>query len=142
MVWRRLNGRISPKAITRFKEQIREKTRRTRGISLTQMSKELTAYLRCWLGYSGDLSNAVGAEESPSLGYTVDFARWCGSNGSVDEHDTASFANGVSVRTWRRKPPAVLRARGGSRTRPLCTLPCLLPIFSRSGFLVMRKSLR
>jgi RNA-directed DNA polymerase len=46
--------RISPKAITRFKEQIREKTRRTRGISLTQMSKELTAYLRGWLGYFGD----------------------------------------------------------------------------------------
>jgi RNA-directed DNA polymerase len=46
--------RISPKAITRFKEQIREKTRRTRGISLTQMSKELAAYLRGWLGYFGD----------------------------------------------------------------------------------------
>jgi RNA-directed DNA polymerase len=46
--------RISPKAITRFKEQIREKTRRTRGISLTQMSKELVAYLRGWLGYFGD----------------------------------------------------------------------------------------
>ncbi|HEV2731741.1 MAG TPA: group II intron reverse transcriptase/maturase [Terriglobales bacterium] len=46
--------RISPKAITRFKEQIREKTRRTRGDSLTQMSKELTAYLRGWLGYFGD----------------------------------------------------------------------------------------
>jgi RNA-directed DNA polymerase len=46
--------RISPKTITRFKEQIREKTRRTRGISLTQMSKELVAYLRGWLGYFGD----------------------------------------------------------------------------------------
>jgi RNA-directed DNA polymerase len=51
---RKPRRRISPKAITRFKEQIREKTRRTRGISLTQMSKELTAYLRGWLGYFGD----------------------------------------------------------------------------------------
>jgi RNA-directed DNA polymerase len=46
--------RISPKAITRFKEQIREKTRRTRGVSLARMSKELTAYLRGWLGCFGD----------------------------------------------------------------------------------------
>ena len=46
--------RIAPKAIVRFKERIREQTRRTRGISLTQMVKELATYLRGWLGYFGD----------------------------------------------------------------------------------------
>jgi RNA-directed DNA polymerase len=46
--------RIAPKAIARFKEKIREKTRRTRGISLPQMVKEITTYLRGWLGYFGD----------------------------------------------------------------------------------------
>jgi RNA-directed DNA polymerase len=58
--------RISPKAIARFKEQVREKTRRTRGISLTQMSKELTAYLRGWLGYFGDCQtpSVLGSLES------------------------------------------------------------------------------
>jgi RNA-directed DNA polymerase len=46
--------RIAPKAIARFKERIREQTRRTRSISLRQMVKELTTYLRGWLGYFGD----------------------------------------------------------------------------------------
>jgi len=46
--------RIAPKAIARFKERVREQTRRTRGISLTQMVKEVVTYLRGWLGYFGD----------------------------------------------------------------------------------------
>jgi RNA-directed DNA polymerase len=46
--------RIAPRAIARFKERIREKTRRTRSISLPQMVKEITTYLRGWLGYFGD----------------------------------------------------------------------------------------
>ena len=45
--------RIAPKSIARFKERIREQTRRTRGISLQQMVKEITTYLRGWLGYFG-----------------------------------------------------------------------------------------
>jgi RNA-directed DNA polymerase len=46
--------RIAPKAIARFKERVREQIRRTRGISLRQMVKELTTSLRGWLGYFGD----------------------------------------------------------------------------------------
>jgi RNA-directed DNA polymerase len=46
--------RIAPKALDRFKEKIREKTRRSRGISLQQMVNELVTYLRGWLGYFGD----------------------------------------------------------------------------------------
>ena|SRR5690349_19237618 len=42
--------RIAPKAIAGFKERVREQTRRTRGTSLQQMLKELTTYLRGWLG--------------------------------------------------------------------------------------------
>jgi RNA-directed DNA polymerase len=45
--------RISPKALLRCKQKIRELTRRTRGISLGQMTKELAAYLRGWVGYFG-----------------------------------------------------------------------------------------
>ena len=45
--------RISPKAILRFKERIRELTCRTRGISMEQRAKELAAYLRGWRGYFG-----------------------------------------------------------------------------------------
>src|ERR1700746_145856 len=46
--------RIAPKAIARFQERIREQTRRTRGISLTQMVTDIATYLRGWLGYFGD----------------------------------------------------------------------------------------
>src|SRR5450755_2189975 len=45
--------RIAPKALLCCKQKIRELTRRTRGISLEQMLKELTAYLRGWKGYFG-----------------------------------------------------------------------------------------
>jgi RNA-directed DNA polymerase len=45
--------RISPKALLRCKQKIRELTRRTRGISLEQMMKELAAYLRGWKSYFG-----------------------------------------------------------------------------------------
>jgi RNA-directed DNA polymerase len=45
--------RIAPKAVLRCKQKIRELTRRTRGISLEQMTKELTAYLRGWKSYFG-----------------------------------------------------------------------------------------
>src|SRR5881398_316018 len=46
--------RIAPKAIARCKERIREQTRRTRGISLALMVKQIATYLRGWLGYFGD----------------------------------------------------------------------------------------
>lgn len=45
--------RIAPKALWRCKQKIRVLTRRTRGISVEQMSKELAAYLRGWKGYFG-----------------------------------------------------------------------------------------
>ena len=45
--------RIAPKALCRCKQKIRELTRRTRGISVEQMAKELATYLRGWKGYFG-----------------------------------------------------------------------------------------
>jgi RNA-directed DNA polymerase len=45
--------RIAPKAITRFKARVRVLTRRTRGVSLEQMVKELATYLTGWRGYFG-----------------------------------------------------------------------------------------
>src|SRR5246127_1879958 len=57
--------RISPKALLRCKQKIRELTRRTRGISLEQMTKELAAYLRGWKSYFGFC-------QTPSLLKTLD----------------------------------------------------------------------
>ena len=44
---------IAPKALVKFKAQIRDMTRRTRGISLPQLVKELAPYLLGWRGYFG-----------------------------------------------------------------------------------------
>ena len=57
--------RIAPKVLLRCKQKIRELTRRTRGISLEQMLKELTAYLRGWKSYFGYC-------QTPSLLQTLD----------------------------------------------------------------------
>jgi RNA-directed DNA polymerase len=48
-----LKRKIAPKAIARFKERVREITRRIRGISMEQRIEELAKYLRGWLGYFG-----------------------------------------------------------------------------------------
>jgi len=56
--------RIAPKAIARFKERIRERTRRTRGISLAQMVNEITTYLRGMARVLGRLPNAFGVAKS------------------------------------------------------------------------------
>ena len=45
--------RIAPKALNKFKTQIRDMTRRTRGISLPQLIEELAPYLIGWRGYFG-----------------------------------------------------------------------------------------
>jgi len=44
---------IAPKALLRCKRKIRELTRRTRGVSLERMVKELASYLRGWKSYFG-----------------------------------------------------------------------------------------
>jgi RNA-directed DNA polymerase len=49
----RARRRIAPKALLRCKQRVRELTRRTQGISLQQMTKELASYLRGWKGYFG-----------------------------------------------------------------------------------------
>lgn len=45
--------RIAPQAVDRFKERVREVTRRTRGIGIEPMVEELARYLHGWLGYFG-----------------------------------------------------------------------------------------
>jgi RNA-directed DNA polymerase len=51
--WVQTKRRIAPKALTRFKERIRELTQRTRGISVDQMIGTLKRYLTGWRGYFG-----------------------------------------------------------------------------------------
>ena len=87
--------RIATKAIARFKERIREQTRRTRGISLRQMVKELATYLRGWLGYFGDCQTLSVLQNLETwLRRRLD--RWCGSNGSADGQVRELRKRGVS----------------------------------------------
>jgi group II intron reverse transcriptase/maturase len=46
-----LKVKATDKSLDRFKERVREITRRSRGISLTQVIKEVQEYLRGWIGY-------------------------------------------------------------------------------------------
>ncbi len=48
-----LRRRIAPKSMVRFKNRVREITRRTRGVSLQRMVDDLNVYLRGWYGYFG-----------------------------------------------------------------------------------------
>jgi RNA-directed DNA polymerase len=61
--------RIAPKALLRCKQKIRELTRRTQGISLKQMTKELAAYFRGWKSH-------FGYGQTPSLLQPLD--KWIG----------------------------------------------------------------
>jgi RNA-directed DNA polymerase len=45
--------RIAPQALARFKERVRAVTRRTRGVSLERIAKDLSRYLIGWRGYFG-----------------------------------------------------------------------------------------
>ncbi len=57
--------RIAPKAVTRFKERVRELTQRTRGVSLAAMAEELGQYLTGWRSYFGFC-------QTPSVLYGLD----------------------------------------------------------------------
>ena len=48
-----LKRQIAPKAIDRFKERVREITRKGRGRSMETAMEELASYVRGWRGYFG-----------------------------------------------------------------------------------------
>ena len=55
--------RIAPKAMSRFKERVRELTRRARGMSIEGMAEDLSRYLRGWRGYFGKCETPSVLEE-------------------------------------------------------------------------------
>ena len=93
--------RISPKALLRCKQEIRELTRRTRGISLEQMTKELAAaYLRGWKSYFGFC-------QTPSLLKALD--EWI--RRRLRSMIWKQWKRGRQGRTVRQMPRAVWAAR-------------------------------
>jgi RNA-directed DNA polymerase len=56
---------IADRAVTRFKDRVRELTRRHRGVSLEKMIADLNPFVRGWVGYFGFSQ----WHELPSLGW-------------------------------------------------------------------------
>ena len=48
-----IKRRIAPKSLERFKQRIREITRRAKGVSIKTTMEELVPYIRGWRGYFG-----------------------------------------------------------------------------------------
>ena len=96
--------RIAPKAVTRFKEKVRELTCRTRGVSTERMAEELARYLTGWIGYFGKC-------ETPSVLQSLE--EW-----------TRRRLRSAIWKLWKRSPVrfAGLRKRGVSRELALCTV--------------------
>jgi RNA-directed DNA polymerase len=86
--------RIAPQAVVRFKEHVRALTMRTRGVSLAQITKELSLYLKGWRGYFGFC-------ETPSMLSRLD--RWI-----------RRRLRSIAWKQWKRGPTrfAELRRRG------------------------------
>jgi RNA-directed DNA polymerase len=95
--------RIAPKAVLRFKEKVRELTRRTRGVSVQRMAKELARYLQGWIGY-------FGACQTPSV--LEDLEKW-----------TRHRLRSVIWKQWKRGRVrfAELRKRGVDKELAACT---------------------
>ncbi|MGA2950193.1 MAG: group II intron maturase-specific domain-containing protein, partial [Candidatus Sulfotelmatobacter sp.] len=53
---------IAPKALDRFKQRIREITRKAKGVSIEKTIAELTSYIRGWRGYFGFCETPVVLE--------------------------------------------------------------------------------
>ena len=89
--------RIAPKAVIRFKERVRELTRRTRGVSIERMAEDLARYLRGWIGYFGNC-------ETPSVLQSLE--EW-----------TRRRLRSAIWKQWKRGPRrfAELRQRGVGR---------------------------
>ena len=94
---REIKRRIAPKAIQRYKQRIRELTRRTRGIGIETMVDQLATYLIGWRGYFGRC-------QTPSV--LIDLEQW-----------TRRRLRSVIWKQWKRGSVrfAELRQRGIGR---------------------------
>ena len=115
--------RIAPAALVRFKERVRDLTRRDCGNSLDTMTKSRARYLIGWRGYLGSVNcrrscavwtSGSGDGCAPSLG----------SSGSVDASGTKSCAVAAWTTTWRLAPPVAVMVPGGWLLPPPGILPC------------------
>jgi Group II intron, maturase-specific domain len=107
--------RIAPKALAKFKVQIRDMIRRTRGISLPQMVKDLAPYLLGWRGYFGFC-------QTPRV--LTNLQAWIQPNTRLRRELRAKMAGFPSVRT----PAMASKTRLHLRRQPRNQLDIEIPI--------------
>jgi len=105
--------RIAPKVLLRCQQKIREHTRRTRGISLEPMLKELTAYLRGWKSYFGFAQTTLTATATGSMDTSSSAVH------DLEAVETRSAA--VREASSSRGRCGSRRPNGGQSTRPLAS---------------------
>jgi RNA-directed DNA polymerase len=125
--------RIAPKALDRFKQRIREITRRAKGVSMKTTIEELAPYLRGWRSYFGFC-------ETPEV--LIGLTRWvrlrlrqlCGGSGKHRAVVGQPCWNSGCDRGWQVTPLAAASALGTWR-RPRPSLwGFLMRTSNRSGF--------
>ncbi|TMF84274.1 MAG: hypothetical protein E6I07_12505, partial [Chloroflexi bacterium] len=125
--------RIAPKPLLRCKRRVRELTRRTRGISLEQMLKELASYLRGWKGYFGYCQTpSVLRRLEEWIRRRLRSVIWKQWKRSKVRY--VRLRQRTSDMTSRHKPPAVPMAPGAWPTARLCSPPFRLLTSTRAVF--------
>jgi RNA-directed DNA polymerase len=138
--------RIAPKALGRFKTQIRDMISRTRGISLLQLIKELTPYLIGWRGYFG-FCQTPPVLTNLEAGSAEDYARIFGGSGGTGTTASRNCAVVAYRSSMQRSPPVRRRDSGACQdtrrsntpcatatsTHSVPPTPCLRPSLSRSN---------
>jgi RNA-directed DNA polymerase len=103
--------RIADKAVTRFKDRVRDLTRRNRGVSLERMIADLNPLLRGWAGYFASANGASWAH------WTAGHGDGCvvssGSSGRRGADATRNSDASRSPRRWPVRPSSVQRDHGG-----------------------------
>ena len=103
---------IAPKALDRFKQRIREITRKAKGVSIEKTIAELASYMRGWRGYFGFCETPVVLE------YLTRWVRLrlravrCGGNGKHRAVAARLCWNWEFVRDWPATRPVVDAAPG------------------------------
>ena len=125
--------RIAPQALARFKERVRELTRRTKGVSLEQRIEAFAPTSRAGRGTSAsarrrrccaDLTSGSGDGCAPSPG----------SSGAMDGTGSGSCSGGTCRDGSRRRPRPARTAPGGSLPARLSTSPCPTLRLPRSAY--------
>ena len=128
---------IAPKALERFKQRIREITRRAKGVSIETTIEELAPYMRGWRSYFGF------CETPEVLDYLTRWVRlrlraalW--RQWKTPRRRRAACWNWGSVHGWRATPPAAGEALGTSRGLRPYLLGFPMHTSNRSDFRVDR----